>query len=161
MCTFLIKNVILSCSGVPSELLDKVNAKLYFHQFGRIIRLCLRPKSRTCSIKYDSEASAQNALLSAGEYNGQVFTVSYETQKSPSKRKSVKKILDPVWEMDPDIQAELDAMNGDANVSQEYNVRGKPLNSLIKKSFTKKARKIESNVKKIIKKTTTQTSDVR
>lgn len=111
---------------IPVELLDKNGAKDYFRKFGRVIRMCIRPKSRTCSIEYDTPASAQRALEEAGEYNGNRFIVGWDMQKPNEKKQSKKKINnpernDPDWKMDPDVEAELKAMAQD--YPKQYNLR--------------------------------------
>lgn len=122
-------------------MLEKNNAKLYFRKYGRIIRLCLRPKSRTCSIEYNTRASAQKALTEAGEYNGQTFVVGWD-RKSPSKKTIKKKEKDPDWKLDPDVQAELASMSSE--YSSQYTLRSDnkmDVDPVVEKSKAKKINK--------------------
>lgn len=108
---------------MPVELLDKNNAKVYFRKFGNVTRLCIRPKSRSCSVEYTNAANAQKALSQAGEYNGQRFIVGWDMQKRTAKKQPKKKeSLDPDWNVDLEVQAELNAMAN--NYPNQYNLRG-------------------------------------
>lgn len=54
-------------------------------------------------VQYETANEAENALLEAGSYNGDGFSVEYAPKELPKP-----KLLDEV--MDPDVQYELEAM---------------------------------------------------
>lgn len=107
---------------MPQVLLLKSAAKQYFSQFGRIHRLILRPKSRVVIIEYATEKAMQFALARAGEYDGQKFKTARDF-KQVVRKKRVKKQDDPDWTLDPDVQAELEAMGRTVGLKKDYELR--------------------------------------
>lgn len=116
----IIKTQFLRCTKVPNDFfVNKALTKQHFRKFGKIKRMILKPKQRICICEYFDNASFLKALRKAGEYNGMVFKVVQDT----SKPKKQIKDPDPDWPIDPDIQAELDAMAGTKNMRKQYNLR--------------------------------------
>lgn len=68
-----------------------------------------KPKKNALLVEYANEDSMLNALEVAGEYNGQFFNVTRDTQIIPKKKKG-KKNPDPDWTDDPEVRSELEAM---------------------------------------------------
>lgn len=113
-----------SCTHIPTELLNKNAARIHFRQFGRVVRMIIRPRSRACIIEYDCPENAQMAILNGGEYKGHVFSVNWHESQAVKKKK-VKKDPDPDWVPDLEIQEELDAMaaTGASFLKKTYNLR--------------------------------------
>lgn len=107
-----------SCKNVPTALLDKNALKCHFLKFGTVLRVILRPKSKSCIVEYETKDSARQAYLYAGNYHGDLFSVNWSKKVSPRK-KHVKKDPDPDYIPDPDIEGELSAMAG----TKDYNLR--------------------------------------
>lgn len=103
-------------------MLLKSTSKEYFSQFGRIVRMVLKPKSRVCIIEYDNDDSVQLALAHAGDFNGHKFDVAREPRPAV-KKKRTKQEEDPDWALDPDVQEELKAMGGNFGPARNYNLR--------------------------------------
>ncbi|XP_018319008.1 uncharacterized protein LOC108732612 [Agrilus planipennis] len=100
----------ISCTDVPLELLDKFAARAHFRKFGHIVRIHLRPKSRSCQIEYTNQESAQLASFAGNEYNGEEFNIVWGAEPF-AKKKPLRKDPDPDWTPDdPEVKAELEAM---------------------------------------------------
>lgn len=69
--------LLLRCSDLPDSMLNAETIKSYFQQFGNIARIRNRFKSKSCTIEYADEESAQVAFAGSGEFNGQDFIVSW------------------------------------------------------------------------------------
>ncbi|KAM7347017.1 RRM_XMAS2 and SAC3_GANP domain-containing protein xmas [Cochliomyia hominivorax] len=93
----------LTCQNIPELFLDKVVAKKHFGKFGKIKRFILRPKRLTCTVEYECKENAENAYMNAGNYNGIDFEINYAEYE-------VAHIQNTEEWVDPDVQAELEAM---------------------------------------------------
>uniref|UniRef100_A0A1B0CR17 RRM domain-containing protein n=1 Tax=Lutzomyia longipalpis TaxID=7200 RepID=A0A1B0CR17_LUTLO len=93
----------ISCEQIPEQFLDKVVAKEHFSQFGVIKGFILRPKRYECTVYYETEEAAENALMDGGVFNNYEFRVFYTPKETPKP-----KIIEE--NIDPDVQAELEAM---------------------------------------------------
>lgn len=103
-------------------MLLKSTSKEYFSQFGRIVRMVLKPKIRVCIIEYDNNDSLELALAHAGDFNGHKFDVVREPCPA-MKKKHTKQDEDPDWDFDPEVQEELKAMGGIFGPPKKYNLR--------------------------------------
>lgn len=72
----------------------------------------MRPKRLSCTIEYDTRESAELALSNAGNFKGTTFEV-YWTPKDMMKPKPILETVDP------DVQAELDAMGAQQKFSDK------------------------------------------
>lgn len=120
---YQLPTLIFSCTNVPYQLLQRNTAKEYFAQFGKIIRMILKPKSRVCVIEYDNSDSVQLALHHGGDYYGQKFSVQHEVAVVKKKRVP-KELQDLDWieTLDPEIREELRAM-GASDTKKKYELR--------------------------------------
>ncbi|KAF5270602.1 hypothetical protein FQA39_LY01340 [Lamprigera yunnana] len=133
----------IRCSNIPDEFLKKSVARLHFEQFGEVLHIIIKPKSKFCYVHYKNYKSAQNALLNGGHFNGKKFTISIVNE---AFRKKTKKSHDPNWEIDLEVQKELAAMSGVGEYPKNYNLRPE---SMIVDTPT---RQTQSKIKKTIKK---------
>lgn len=102
------------CTDYPSEfILDKNLAKVYFKQFGKLKRVTFKPKLRICTVEYANEEGYLEALSNAGKYKGTTFTVTTSIEKMKSEKKLDKR-KETVWVDKDEIEAELEAMSGQA-----------------------------------------------
>lgn len=92
-----------SCEHIPEQFLDKTIAKEHFGQFGPIRRFILRPKRFACQVDYETTDAAENALMDGGVFNNHEFRIFFTPKEAPKS-----KLLDEY--VDPDVQAELEAM---------------------------------------------------
>lgn len=141
-------NKTIICYDVPLALLHKTEAKRYFKTFGSIVKIIVKQKSRKCIVEYENSESAQEALSLGGEYEGVEFPIEFQLKPTTTKAKTKpKKDVDPDWNMDDDVKAELEAMGmsagGNYNMpgnKKQYNLRPEKmaidveLNSLVKKA---------------------------
>uniref|UniRef100_A0A1B0DJT6 Germinal-center associated nuclear protein n=1 Tax=Phlebotomus papatasi TaxID=29031 RepID=A0A1B0DJT6_PHLPP len=94
---------IPNCEQIPEQFLDKTIAKEHFGQFGPIRRFILRPKRFACQVDYETTDAAENALMDGGVFNNHEFRIFFTPKEAPKS-----KLLDEY--VDPDVQAELEAM---------------------------------------------------
>ncbi|XP_022916945.2 protein xmas [Onthophagus taurus] len=109
------KDYIIRCSNVPLTLLNKPAAKDHFSQFGKVISIHLRQKTKGCTVQYANEEGFQCALSNAGVFNGQTFTV------VGGGVKSMKWVTPKLWTPNLEVQQELEAMGG----TVDYKLVGK------------------------------------
>lgn len=93
-----------SCERIPELFLDKLVAKKHFGKFGKITRFILTPKRLSCTVEYETEDEAEKAIMDGGNFNGIRFSINYAENK-------VAHVQDTEQWVDPDVQAELDAMS--------------------------------------------------
>ncbi|KAJ8943273.1 hypothetical protein NQ318_017291, partial [Aromia moschata] len=120
----------------PKFFLDKNLAKQYFRQFGRLKRVTFKPKLRVCTVEYTSADSFLNALNNAGEYNGTFFKV--KAEKSPEVKN--KKVKNPLWIDNDEVNSELEAMSGFA-----------PKTYTLPENFTDDQVEVQAKVEKVPK----------
>lgn len=84
--------------------MDKIVAKKHFSKFGRIKRFILRPKRLSCTVEYENREDAERAFIESGNYNGSEFIINYA-------EKEVAHVQNTEEWVDPEVQAELDAMS--------------------------------------------------
>lgn len=99
-----------SCEQIPELFLDKLVAKKHFSKFGKINRFILRPNRLCCTVDYETEEDAANAYENAGNFNGKEFVVNYA-------EKEVGHVQNTEEWVDPDVQAELEAMGRNITAS--------------------------------------------
>lgn len=111
---------------MPDDLLNEDTAKEHFKKFGQVLKIRIQPECRACTVKYDTDESAEAALLCAGEYKGQVFSIDYAENAKFNKsslRQISGKIEDPDWDLDPEVKSELIVLG---NIEpKQYNLRSK------------------------------------
>ena len=100
---------LVSCEKIP--FLDKQVARDHFSQFGKINGFIMRPKRLSCIVEYDSVESAERAIAGGSTYNGQKFEIFYTPNTDVSKSDDF---------VDPDVQAELEAMQGKGSVGIKF-----------------------------------------
>lgn len=115
--TFLVFQ-FCSCDQIPEIFLDKTTAKEHFKKYGKITRFILRPKRLSCTIEYDTREAAELALSNAGNFKGTTFEV-YWTPKEMMKAKPIPETVDP------DVQAELDAMGAQQKIGDKQQCKYK------------------------------------
>lgn len=111
----------IRCSNIPDEFMKKSIARQHFEQFGEVLHIIIKPKSKLCYVHYQYYRNAQNALLNGSHYNGKKFNISIAN--NVPKKKITRKESDPTWLPDMDIQSELDAMSGTSEGRRSYNLR--------------------------------------
>ncbi|GAB0096316.1 xmas [Sergentomyia squamirostris] len=107
----------ISCEQIPEDFLDKAIAKEHFSQFGPIRRFILRPKRFACTVDYETTEAAEYALMEGGSFNNHDFRIYFTPKEVPKP-----KMLDEY--MDPDVQAELEAMGAVKNFSPQRQMEG-------------------------------------
>lgn len=105
-----IENTI-TCSDVPTALLTRQTAKKYFMNFGRIVKINIRPKKQIIIVTYMSKEDANNAYYSSGNYMNETFHVEWakaETlAKSPLTRLGQVKLPARKKDMQKDVVTNL------------------------------------------------------
>uniref|UniRef100_A0A1A9UZJ9 SAC3/GANP/THP3 conserved domain-containing protein n=1 Tax=Glossina austeni TaxID=7395 RepID=A0A1A9UZJ9_GLOAU len=100
----------IHCEKIPELFLDKLVAKKHFSKFGKINRFILRPKRLSCTVEYENEEDAKSSVLEAGNFNGIEFIVNYAAHEVAHVQNTEE------W-VDPEVQAELEAMGSGPNYS--------------------------------------------
>lgn len=148
----------ITCTNVPKELLMKSSAKEYFHTYGQIMKITIKPKKQIIIIFYASKKEANNAYQKCGEYLGKKFLVEWtkseKVPKSPTKKKELKKnIVTNFLKLDDEIKTELEALT-----NLEYNLPDYKSNDIFripvigkrgKGSHAKKSEKILPKIEKV------------
>ncbi|XP_055911269.1 protein xmas [Eupeodes corollae] len=97
----------ITCEKIPELFLDKLIAKKHFGKYGKISRFILRPNRFCCTVDYEREEDAANALRNGTVFNGQGFDIRYSQHEVGHVQNTEE------W-VDPDVQAELDIMGNHA-----------------------------------------------
>ncbi|XP_044729287.1 uncharacterized protein LOC123292639 [Chrysoperla carnea] len=145
------KRYAISCTEVPEALLQKTNALNYFNQFGRIVKITFRLKSKGCIVDYDCEDAVFDAIDNGGCYDQNYFTI------RPYFYKKVKKLSeskDPDWPEDPELKAELDALS---EIVPHQHVFRSPSPPTAKEKMKEKPKKEKLIKPKIVKPKTVDT----
>ncbi|XP_055844768.1 protein xmas [Episyrphus balteatus] len=138
----------ITCERIPELFLDKLIAKKHFSKYGKISRFILRPNRFCCTVDYEREEDATNALRNGTIFNGQEFDIRYSLHEVGHVQNTEE------W-VDPDVQAELDIMGNHArrlpapppklppppsqSMSASRQVRQKPAKSQIQEPPTQRA----------------------
>ncbi|XP_043673590.1 uncharacterized protein LOC122631681 [Vespula pensylvanica] len=158
----------ITCTNVPKELLIKSSAKEYFHTYGQIMKITIKPKKQIIIVFYASKEEANNAYQKSGEYLGKKFLVEWtkseKIPKSPTKKKELKKnIVTNFLKLEDEIRTELEAMT-----NLEYNLpdyksgdiyRVPSIGKRSKGSHVKKSEKILPKIEKVAAKVDKVESD--
>ncbi|KAL2744115.1 XMAS2 protein [Vespula maculifrons] len=158
----------ITCTNVPKELLIKSSAKEYFHTYGQIMKITIKPKKQIIIVFYASKEEANNAYQKSGEYLGKKFLVEWtkseKIPKSPTKKKELKKnIVTNFLKLEDEIRTELEAMT-----NLEYNLpdyksgdiyRVPSIGKRGKGSHVKKSEKILPKIEKVAAKVDKVESD--
>jgi len=64
----------------------------------------------SCTVEYETEAQAEDALIEGASFNGQPFSINFTPRETAH-------VQDPEQWVDADVQSELDAMSATKNYS--------------------------------------------
>ncbi|XP_014480762.1 PREDICTED: uncharacterized protein LOC106747603 isoform X2 [Dinoponera quadriceps] len=105
----------ITCSDVPKALLTKQAAKEYFTNFGRTVKINIRPKRHVITVTYVTKDEANTAYYSSGDYKNETFHVEWAKAESLVKSPVRKKDKNSVTSLlkttdDEEVISELEAL---------------------------------------------------